>query len=118
MFKSVDEYISSFPEDTQTILQKIRQTLREVVPGGEEVMSYGIPTLKLRGKAVVYFSGWKDHVSIHPAPRAMPKEVAPYQTGKGTLQFVLSKPIPYLLIKEVAVVLLKEHAARTGYSHG
>lgn len=38
-FKSVDEYIATFPEDTQAILQRLRRTIRKAVPGAEEMIS-------------------------------------------------------------------------------
>ena len=43
-FKSVDEYIASQPEAVQRILKRVRSTIRKAVPGGEEVISYQIPT--------------------------------------------------------------------------
>ena len=110
MANEVDAYIQSFPEETREILQKIRQTIREVAPGTEETISYGIPTFKLNGKYVVYFAGFKDHVSVYPisaADAARIKGVAPYLSGKGTAKFPLNKPIPYELIEQLAA--LKMH---------
>jgi uncharacterized protein YdhG (YjbR/CyaY superfamily) len=49
-FKSVDEYIATFPEATQAILQRVRGTIRKAVPGAEETISYQIPTMTLDGK--------------------------------------------------------------------
>lgn len=46
-FKSVDEYIRTHPEAVQSILQRVRSTIRKAVPGAEEVISYQIPTYKL-----------------------------------------------------------------------
>jgi uncharacterized protein YdhG (YjbR/CyaY superfamily) len=39
-FKSVDEYITTQPEDVQSILQRVRSTIRKAVPGAAEVISY------------------------------------------------------------------------------
>ena len=36
---TIDEFISSYPEQTQAILQKIRQTIRELVPEAKEKIS-------------------------------------------------------------------------------
>jgi uncharacterized protein YdhG (YjbR/CyaY superfamily) len=66
-FKSVDEYIATHPEDVQTILQRVRSTIRKAVPGAEEVISYQIPAYKLHGGPVLYFAGWKQHYSLYPA---------------------------------------------------
>ena len=113
-FETVDEYIDSFPEEVQTVLQKVRRTIRKAVPKGEETISYQIPTVKLHGKYVVYFSGWKNHISVYPLPSgddAFERDIAPYKSGKGTAKFPLSKPIPYDLIERMAVLLLEK---RTG----
>jgi uncharacterized protein YdhG (YjbR/CyaY superfamily) len=39
-FKSVDEYIASQPDAALDMLQRVRNTIRKAVPGGEEVISY------------------------------------------------------------------------------
>ena len=66
-FKSVDEYIASQPAALQGILGRVRSTIRKAVPGAEEVISYKIPTYKLRCGPVLYFAGWKRHYSLYPA---------------------------------------------------
>jgi uncharacterized protein YdhG (YjbR/CyaY superfamily) len=58
-FKTVDEYIASFPEEVQKVLQTIRQSIKEVLPDSEEVISYNIPAFITQGERVLYFSGWK-----------------------------------------------------------
>ena len=54
-FRTIDEYIKTFPEDVQIILEKIRQTIRNAAPEAVEAISYGIPTFKLNGRYSVYF---------------------------------------------------------------
>jgi uncharacterized protein YdhG (YjbR/CyaY superfamily) len=66
-FKSIDEYIATFPPDVQATLQRVRTTIRKAVPKAEEAISYQIPTFKLHGSYVVYFAGWKQHYSLYPA---------------------------------------------------
>ena len=39
-FTTVDEYISSFPEETQKILEEIRETVRMIAPDAKEKISY------------------------------------------------------------------------------
>ena len=83
------------------------------MPGTEERISYGIPTFSLDGRYVVYFSGWKRHVSVYPIPdtsadRALERELKPYMAGKGTLKFALDKPLPIELIQRVARRLLEQ----------
>ncbi|WP_332368982.1 iron chaperone [Spirosoma telluris] len=62
---SIDAYIAGFPETTQALLQQIRLTIKQAAPDAEEVISYGIPTLKLKGN-LVHFAGYKNHIGFYP----------------------------------------------------
>jgi len=110
-FATVDDYIGSFPEDVQIILEKVRRTIRNVVPTGEETVSYQIPTITLNGKYLVYFAAWERHISIYPLPaadEALERDLAPYRAGKGTARFPLRKPIPYDLIERLVALLVRQ----------
>jgi uncharacterized protein YdhG (YjbR/CyaY superfamily) len=108
-FTSVDEYVASFPPDARAVLEEVRQTIHRAVPEAEEAISYQIPTFKLDGRPLVYFAGWKHHISLYPVPEAdgpMAERLARFQTGKGTLRFPLDEPVPYDLVAQVAARLL------------
>jgi len=115
-FKSVDEYIASQPEAVQRVLERVRNTIRKAVPGAEEVISYKIPTYKLRGRPVLYFAGWSQHYSLYPSTdhlvAAFKDELAPYKVSKGTIRFPLSEPVPVKLIEGIAKFRAKEVAER------
>jgi uncharacterized protein YdhG (YjbR/CyaY superfamily) len=104
-FTSVDDYIASFPPDVQDVLQEVRRTIHAAVPGAGEKISYDIPTITLEGRSVVYFAGWKRHVSVYPVPagdEAYEALVAPHRSGAGTAKFPLNKPIPHDVIAAIA----------------
>lgn len=108
---TIDDYIASQPAEMGTILREVRRRVHEAVPGAGEMISYGIPTITLEGHYVVYFAGWKHHLSVYPVPRGdedLRAEMEPYLTGKGTLKFPLGKPVPYDLIANVAAQLAAE----------
>lgn len=116
-FETVDEYIASYPPDVREKLEAVRAAIRAAVPGTEERISYGIPTFALDGKYVVYFSGWKEHVSVYPIPAAdaaLERELKPHMAGKGTLKFPLAEPMPLELITRVAARLLEQRKTRSG----
>src|SRR5687767_8173619 len=103
-FNSIDEYIETFPEDIQKILKELRETIKAAAPEAGETISYGIPTFTLNGRYLIYFAGWKNHISIYPIPtgtEAFNKEVSQYAEGKGTLKFPLHKPMPLKLISMI-----------------
>jgi uncharacterized protein YdhG (YjbR/CyaY superfamily) len=108
--KTIDEYVTSFPEDVQAVLQEIRRTIRECAPKAEETISYRIPTFKLHGN-LVHFAAFKDHIGFFPtssARAAFPEELSKYKGGKGTIQFPLDEPIPYELIRKIVRYRVKE----------
>ena len=113
--RDIDEYIAGFPQDVQEILQKIRMTIRKAAPKAEETISYKIPTFLLNGQYLIYFAAYKMHIGIYPVPSGdaeFREEIAPYQAGKGTLQFPLDKPIPLNLIRSIVKFGIKENLAR------
>jgi uncharacterized protein YdhG (YjbR/CyaY superfamily) len=110
-FATIDEYISSFPEDVQIILEQVRRTIRNVVPTVEETISHQIPTVTLNGRYLVYFAAWKHHIGLYPIPvadEAFEQELAPYRAAKGTVRFPLREPIPYEVIERLAALLVKQ----------
>lgn len=114
-FATVDDYIASFPPDVEGILQEIRRRCHLAVPGAEELVSYNMPTIVLDGKYVVYFAGWKHHISVYPIPvgeEDFERRIEPYRAAKGTLRFPLSNPVPYELIEEVARRLKEQRETR------
>ena len=67
------------------------------------------------GKAVVYFSGWKEHISVYPVPdldEVLSERLEPYRSGKGTVKFQLDEPIPYDLIGRLASLLADQRGPR------
>jgi uncharacterized protein YdhG (YjbR/CyaY superfamily) len=110
---TVDDYIQAFPEDVRAVLERIRAAIHEVIPGAGEKISYGIPTITVDDKALIYFAGWKNHISVYPVPSAggpVATELGPYVTAKGTLKFPLKQPIPIPLVQRVAQQLLADRA--------
>lgn len=101
--KDIDEYIAGFPNDIQVILKKIRITIRDAAPDAEEAIKYQIPTFTLKGN-LVHFAAFKNHIGFYPTPNgieAFERELAPYESGKGSAKFPLDKPIPYDLISRI-----------------
>ena len=111
-FKSVDEYVASQPEGVRATLERVRAAIRTAVPAAEEVISYQIPAYKLGGRGMLYFAGWKQHVSLYPATKrvveAFEDELAPYEVHKATIRFPLTKRVPATLIGRIAKFRAKE----------
>ena len=109
---SIDEYIAGFPKETQKILEQIRATIRKAAPEAGETISYAIPTFTFKGRHLIYFAGYKNHISVYPAPRgneAFKKVLSDYKGGKGTVQFPLDKLIPLDLITKIVKFRINEN---------
>jgi uncharacterized protein YdhG (YjbR/CyaY superfamily) len=115
-FKSVDEYIASQPDGVQSVLNRVRSTIRKAVPEAEETISYKIPAYKLHGNRLLFFAGWRRHYSLYPATarvvEAFKDDFAPYEVSKGTIRFPLSEPVPVKLIGRIAKFRAKEVSDR------
>lgn len=103
---TVPNYIQSFPEPVQILLEQIRNVIKETAPEAEESISYGMPAYKIKGKPLVYFAGYKNHIGFYATPtghEAFAEELSKYKQGKGSVQFSLNEPIPFDLIKRIVI---------------
>ena len=111
-FTTIDEYIASFPDGVQEILQTLRATIKAEAPEAQECIRYHLPTFTLNGAYLIYFAAWKKHISLYPYTSAMEaafEETAAYKTsGKGTIQFPLNRPLPIGLIRNIVAFRVRE----------
>ena len=113
---SVDEYIASFPNETKKRLIQLRKTIKSAAPKAEELISYGIAGYKYHG-TLIYFAGWKNHISLYPAPwnaAELKKEMSQYKGAKGTIKFPNDKPLPLQLISKIVKYRLEENESKSG----
>ena len=111
-FKTIDEYIKTFPEDVQSILEKMRRTIRRAAPAAVEAISYQMPTFKLNGKNLVHFAAFKNHIGFYPTPsgiEAFKRDLSPFKWAKGSVQFPLDRPVPFSLVKKIVRFRVKEN---------
>jgi uncharacterized protein YdhG (YjbR/CyaY superfamily) len=111
VLKSIDEYILQFPPDVQEILKTLRKVIKESAPDSEEKMSWQMPTFALHGN-LVHFAAHKNHIGFYPAPSgidAFKDELSGYKGAKGSVQFPLSKPMPYKLISRIVKFRVAEN---------
>lgn len=109
--QNVDEYIAGFPKETQKALEDIRKTIKKTAPEAEEMISYAISAFKLNGKGLIHYAGNKNHIGLYPTPAGdeeFQKELSAYKSGKSTIQFLLSKPMPLDLITKIAKFRIAE----------
>lgn len=113
---SIDEYIEAFPAPVRAILSRFRELAHETDAGLTEAISYGVPTMRLKGKNAFHFGAYPHHVSVYPVPAdsSLRKQITPYIKGKGTLQFPLSQDIPYDVVSSIFAAHVVETRQRLG----
>jgi uncharacterized protein YdhG (YjbR/CyaY superfamily) len=113
--KSVDDYLLVVPEDFRAVLDKLRQTIKKAAPKAEEVISYRMPAYKYLG-TLVYFAAFKNHCSFFPGSKSIirkfAKELKPFKTSAGTIQFTADNPIPASLVEKIIKLRMKENEER------
>lgn len=113
-YANIDTYIADYPAEVQEKLLQMRTHIRSLVPEATEAISYGIPTFKLGGN-LVHFGGFKSHVGFFPGASgvaAFEGELKGYHTSKGTIQFLLDKPLPLELISRIVKFRVEENLAK------
>jgi uncharacterized protein YdhG (YjbR/CyaY superfamily) len=102
-FVSVSAYLRAVPPASRAALQKLRKTIKAAAPAATEVISYGIPMFKHHGMLVGY-AAFKDHCSLFMSTAvtsALKRDLASYDTSKGTVRFSPDKPLPATLVRKL-----------------
>ena len=103
--KQVTAHLSKIPQPQKATLEALRQTILEIIPDAEEVISYGFPGYRLGGKIICGFDAFKNHCSFFPHSSLvipeLEKELVNYKTSKGALQFAVDKPLPKALVRKL-----------------
>lgn len=113
-FTSHQQYIAAAPRDVQPILRQVQTVVEAAVPAAERCISYNMPAYRA-GKVFFYFAACKAHLGVYPPVQAdsrLMRELSPFSNEKGNLRFKYQHPIPYDLIRRVAVALAQQHAGQ------
>jgi|APTNR8051073442_1049403.scaffolds.fasta_scaffold00053_67 uncharacterized protein YdhG (YjbR/CyaY superfamily) len=112
----MDAYIRRQPPAARDKLNLLRATIQAAAPKAQATIRYQIPTFQHHGN-LVHFAAWKTHLGFYPASSGIgsfAKELAPYETSRGTVKFPLDQPLPLRLIARIVKFRVKENEARAG----
>jgi uncharacterized protein YdhG (YjbR/CyaY superfamily) len=116
--RGIDHYLAALDEPKRTTLEKLRQTIRGVIPDAEECISYGMPAFRLQGKVIAGFAAFKNHLAYLPHSGSifteLSDDLAGYESTPGSLHFPIDKPLPKALVKKLIATRLKEVRSRAG----
>jgi uncharacterized protein YdhG (YjbR/CyaY superfamily) len=99
----VDEYLVGVPPRSRVLLRTVRRTIKAAAPRATESISYGIPTYKVDGERLIYFSAAKSHCAIHMVRKkhlAEAKRLG-FGVGRGSIRFTPEHPLPQRLVTRI-----------------
>lgn len=108
--KTIPEYISRAPEDSQRKLREMRAILKKAAPKAEEGIKWSMPAFSQK-RILVMFGAFKKHIGFFPTGAAMKsfeKDLKGYVHAKGSIQFPLDKPLPKALITKITKLRVKQ----------
>jgi len=84
---TVDAYLARLDGVQRSALERLRRTIRSVIPGAEECISYQLPAFRFEGKVLVWFGAAAHHCAFYPGAvvESFPDELKAYDTSKGTI---------------------------------
>ena len=103
---TVDDYVRALAPGQREQFERVRRIVRGLVPDPEETISYGIPTFKHRGKYVLYFAAFKNHLSVDPTVGAVEATAG----TRGTYRFTEDDPVP----EDVVTAIVSRRMAQIG----
>ena len=100
----IDSYLASLEQPKRSTLERLRSTIREIVPDADEGLSYGAPAFRVDGTTVAGFAASKNHLSYLPHSGSVLATLDPallegYEWSKGALRFAVDAPLPKSLVE-------------------
>jgi uncharacterized protein YdhG (YjbR/CyaY superfamily) len=119
---SVDDAIAEAPEPARSALQHVVDVARAVAPDAVDGVSYGMPALKVSGKALIGVVAAAKHLSVFPfspsAIDAVREDLAGWSLSKGTIRFTPDHPLPDDVVERLVRARLAEiESSGTRRSH-
>lgn len=104
--EDVNAFLAKVPVAERAELERIRKLVKKLVPDAVESISYAMPAFKYKAKPLVYYSAFKDHLSLFPTSGPtdiLAAKLEGFKVSKGTIQFTLDKPLPEELLGDIVL---------------
>src|SRR5262245_37571830 len=110
--RTINEYLDRVSGEKRAALERLRKIIQTAAPGAEECISYQIPTFRQNGM-LVGFGASANHCTFFLMSTAImssvKRELAKYETGKGSIRFQPGEPLPAALIKKLVKARIAEN---------
>jgi len=113
---TIDAYLKEVAADRRVALQRLRRTIRTIVPTVEECISYSMPAFRHDGDVVAGFLATAKGCSYYPFSgttlTTLADDVARYSRTKSALHFDPRAGLPVALVRKLLRARLEETRAR------
>ena len=110
--KTIAAYLARVDTKQRAVLQRLRRTIRSLVPDAEECISYRIPAFRWRGQIVAGFMARKGGCSYLPFSGAtlgtLSRYLGGYRGTKSSLHFSADEPLPATLVRRLIEARIAE----------
>ena len=110
---TIDEYLAAVSPERRAALEKLRTTIRSILPRAEECISYSMPAFRHDGHVVAGFLATAKGCSYFPFSgttlATLASELTGYGQTKSAVHFDPARPLPATLVRK----LLKARVAET-----
>jgi len=99
--EEVEAFLQNVDAVQRVQLQRVREVIQKHCPEATECISYAMPSFKYKGKYLISYCGFKNHMSVFPGAEAIAtlgQRLEGYKIAKGTVQFTVEKPLTDELI--------------------
>jgi uncharacterized protein YdhG (YjbR/CyaY superfamily) len=113
---AIDEYLADVSPKSRAALQKLRKTIRSIVPEVEECISYRMPAFRYRGRIVAGFAATSSGCSYYPFSGTtldtLAADIEGHSHTKSALHFGADDPLPTSLLKKLLEARIAEGKRR------
>jgi len=113
---SIDAYLATVSDDQRAALERLRVTIRRIIPKAEECISYGVPAFRLDGVVVAGFCATTKGCSYFPFSGStlgtLAALLARYSQTKSALHFRPDAPLSAALVRKLVQARVAESRVR------
>jgi uncharacterized protein YdhG (YjbR/CyaY superfamily) len=112
MGDAVDEYLARLAEEQRDALEQLRQLVRSVAPGVEEVIRSRVPAFRYNDRPLVSIGAAKRHLSLFimygRVLETYKDDLRGFDMSNTVIRFTPNKPIPRRLVRKLVKARMAE----------
>jgi uncharacterized protein YdhG (YjbR/CyaY superfamily) len=113
---AIDEYLARVTPGSRALLEKLRETIRSLLPEVEECISYKMPAFRYQGRIVAGFAATANGCSYYPFSgttlATLAADIEGYSHTKSALHFGADTLLPTSLVRTLLAARIAEGQRR------